>query len=292
MSNELSTMMAGSDLAAAMGFNVDTTEIPSGPKLARLSQLVMAPIMKEVVDEEGDLEEKVVVPQGSYKLVDADGNTVYSKSVTIRLFAQRQQWTQYDTGSNFMHKTVMATVLKGDLKDTKGTFNLGRPNKYVKDWEALDDDTKTLMRSVRNTKVLFGKVQLNKAIDENGVAVEGYESEIDFTMGVTSPDSKRALDEVLKGIVAKKLLPIEHTIKLTSQKNTGKNGNKFAVIVAALGTKTKMLPEDHATVQAFVDYIDYGNEYVLSKWKSLRKPDVQVDPATLDAIVQVEEIPF
>ena len=292
MSNELSTMMAGSDLAAAMGFNVDNTEIPSGPKLARLSQLVMAPIMKEVVDEEGDLEEKVVIPQGSYKLVDADGNTVYSKSVTIRLFAQRQQWTQYDTGSNFMHKTVMATVLKGDLKDTKGTFNLGRPNKYVKDWDALDDDTKTLMRSVRNTKVLFGKVQLNKAIDENGVAVEGYESEIDFTMGVTSPDSKRALDEVLKDIVAKKLLPIEHTIKLTSQKNTGKNGNKFAVVVATLGTKTKMLPEDHATVQAFVDYIDYGNEYVLSKWKSLRKPDVQIDPATLDAIVQVEEIPF
>jgi len=294
MSNELSTTMASADLAAAMGFSADTdmSMVSSGPKLARLSQLVMAPIMKEVVDEEGDLEEKVVVPQGSYKLVDADGNTVYSKSVTLRLFAQRQQWTQYDTDSNFMHKTVMATVLKGDLKDTKGTFNLGRPSKYVKDWEALDDDTKTLMRSVKNTKVLFGKVQLGKAIDENGVAVEGYGSEIDFTMDVKNPDSKRALDAVLKDIVAKKLLPIEHTIKLTSQKNTLPNGNKFAVVVANLGTKTKMVPEDHATVQAFVDYIDYGNEYVLSKWKSLRKPDVAIDPATLDAIVQVEEIPF
>ena len=140
MSNELSTTMASADLAAAMGFSADAdmSMVSSGPKLARLSQLVMAPIMKEVVDEEGDLEEKVVVPQGSYKLVDADGNVVYSKSVTLRLFAQRQQWTQYDTDSNFMHKTVMATVLKGDLKDTKGTFNLGRPSKYVKDWEALD----------------------------------------------------------------------------------------------------------------------------------------------------------
>jgi len=53
-----------------------------------------------------------------------------------------------------------------------------------------------------------------------------------------------------------------------------------------------MLPEDHATVQAFVDYIDYANEYVLSKWKSLTKPAVVIDPSILDAIVQVEEIPF
>ena len=79
---------------------------------------------------------------------------------------------------------------------------------------------------------------------------------------------------------------------MSSQKETLPTGNKYATMVATLGSKTKMVPEDHATVQAFVDYIDYGNEYVLSKWKSLRKPDVQVDPATLDAIVQVEEIPF
>ena len=229
---------------------------------------------------------------GAYKLTDAEGNTVYSRSATIRLFAQRQQWTQWDSDSNTMNKTVMATVLKGDLKDTKGTFNLGRPSKYVKDWEALDEDTKAIIRSVKNTKVLFGKVKLGKVIDDNGVAVAGYDSEVDFTMEVKNADSKRSLDAALKDIVSKKLLPIEHTITLASKKETLPTGNKYATMVATLGSKTKMVPEDHGTVQAFVDYIDYGNEYVLSKWKSLRKPDVQVDPATLDAIVQVEEIPF
>jgi hypothetical protein len=291
MSNELSTMMAGADLAAAMGFSADTAEVSAGPNLARLAQ-VQAPIMREQVDEDGELEEKVVVPLGAYKLTDAEGNTVYSRSATIRLFAQRQQWTQWDSDSNTMNKTVMATVLKGDLKDTKGTFNLGRPSKYVKDWEALDEDTKAIIRSVKNTKVLFGKVKLGKVIDDNGVAVAGYDSEVDFTMDVKNADSKRSLDAALKDIVSKKLLPIEHTISLSSQKETLPTGNKYATMVATLGSKTKMVPEDHATVQAFVDYIDYGNEYVLSKWKSLRKPDVQVDPATLDAIVQVEEIPF
>jgi len=291
MSNELSTMMAGADLAAAMGFSADTTEVSAGPNLARLAQ-VQAPIMREQVDEDGELEEKVVVPLGAYKLTDAEGNTVYSRSATIRLFAQRQQWTQWDSDSNTMNKTVMATVLKGDLKDTKGTFNLGRPSKYVKDWEALDEDTKAIIRSVKNTKVLFGKVKLGKVIDENGVAIKGYDSEIDFTMDVKNADSKRSLDAALKDIVSKKLLPIEHTITLAANKETLPTGNKYATMVATLGSKTKMVPEDHGTVQAFVDYIDYGNEYVLSKWKSLRKPDVQVDPATLDAIVQVEEIPF
>ena len=291
MSNELSTMMSGADLASAMGFSADTTEISAGPNLARMAQ-VQAPIMREQVDEDGELEEKVVVPLGAYKLTDTEGNTVYSRSATIRLFAQRQQWTQWDSDSNTMNKTVMATVLKGDLKDTKGTFNLGRPNKYVKDWEALDEDTKAIIRSVKNTKVLFGKVKLGKVIDDNGVAVAGYNSEVDFTMDVKNADSKRSLEAVLKDIVSKKLLPIEHTIALSSQKETLPTGNKYATMVATLGSKTKMVPEDHATVQAFVDYIDYGNEYVLSKWKSLRKPDVQVDPATLDAIVQVEEIPF
>ena len=291
MSNELSTMMAGADLAAAMGFSADTAEISAGPKLARLAQ-VQAPIMREQVDEDGELEEKVVVPLGAYRLTDAEGNIVYSRSATIRLFAQRQQWTQWDSDSNTMNKTVMATVLKGDLKDTKGTFNLGRPNKYVKDWEALDEDTKAIIRSVKNTKVLFGKVKLGKVTDENGVVVAGYDSEVDFTMEVKNADSKRSLDEALKDIVSQKLLPIEYTIKLASKKETLPTGNKYATMVATLGSKTKMLPEDYGTVQAFVDYIDYGNEYVLTKWKSLRKPDVQVDPSTLDAIVQVEEIPF
>ena len=291
MSNELSTMMAGADLAAAMGFSADTAEVSAGPNLARMAQ-VQAPIMREQVDEDGELEEKVVVPLGAFKLTDTEGNTVYSRSATIRLFAQRQQWTQWDSDSNTMNKTVMATVLKGDLKDTKGTFNLGRPSKYVKDWEALDEDTKAIIRSVKNTKVLFGKVKLGKVIDDNGVAVAGYDSEVDFTMEVKNADSKRSLDAALKDIVSKKLLPIEHTIALASKKETLPTGNKYATMVATLGSKTKMVPEDHGTVQAFVDYIDYGNEYVLSKWKSLRKPDVQVDPATLDAIVQVEEIPF
>jgi hypothetical protein len=145
---------------------------------------------------------------------------------------------------------------------------------------------------VKNSKVLFGKVSMNKPFDAKGNPMQGYEGEIDFVYYVKNFQSKKSMDAALQEITAKKLLPIEHTITLAANKETLPTGNKYATMVANLGTKTKMVPEDHATVQAFVDYIDYGNEYVLSKWKSLRKPDVAIDPSTLDAIVQVEEIPF
>ena len=292
MSNELSTNFAGSDLAAAMGFGEMDSSTSSAPKIPMLNQ-VQAPIMVEhVVDDE--VEEKVVVPLGAYKLKDGEGNEVYSRSVSIRLFAQRQQWTQFDTDIGRSHSTVMVTKLKGDLKDSRGTFNLGRDSKYrtPEEWAALDEDYKARQSSVKNSKVLFGKVSMNKPFDAKGNPMQGYDGEIDFVYYVKNFQSKKSMDAALQEITAKKLLPIEHTITLSSKKETLPTGNKYATMVATLGSKTKMVPEDHGTVQAFVDYIDYGNEYVLSKWKSLRKPDVQVDPATLDAIVQVEEIQF
>jgi len=291
MSNELTTPLGRADFAAAMGFSASTDTPMGGPNLSRLAQ-VQAPIMREQVDADGELEEKVVVPLGAYKLTDAEGNTVYSRNATIRLYAQKQQWTQWDSSSSTMNKTIMVDVLKGDLKDTKGTFNLGRPSKYVKDWESLDEDTKAVIRSVKNTKVLFGKVKLGKVTDENGVAVKGYDSEIDFTMDVKNIDSKRSLDEALKDIVALEFVPVEYSIVLASKKEVLPTGNKYATMLASLGEETQIVPKDHVTAQSFIDYVDYRNEYVLSKWKSLRKPDVAIDPSTLDAIVQVEEIPF
>ena len=294
MSNELSTNFAGSDLAAAMGFGeMDTT--PSGPKVPMLSQ-VQSPIMIESVvdDDEDEVEEKVVVPLGSYKLKDSEGNEVYSRSVTIRLFAQRQQWTQFDTDINRSHSTVMVTKLKGDLKDSKGTFNLGRDGTYrtPEDWAALDDDTKARQSSVKNAKVLFGKVTLNKPMDAQGNPIlKGYDDEIDFVCYVKNFQSKKSIDAALQDITIKKLLPIEHTIKLTSKKEK-MSTNNYATIVATLGSKVTMKDGDQDTLRSFVDFIDNSNDYVLSEWKKLNKPDVAISPDVLDAIVQVEEAPY
>lgn len=291
MSNELSTNFAGSDLAAAMGFGEMDTSTSSAPKIPMLNQ-VQAPIMVEhVVDDE--VEEKVVVPLGAYKLKDGEGNEVYSRSVSIRLFAQRQQWTQFDTDIGRSHSTVMVTKLKGDLKDSRGTFNLGRDSKYrtPEEWAALDEDYKARQSSVKNSKVLFGKVTLNKPFDAKGNPMQGYDGEIDFVYYVKNFQSKKSIDAALQEITSKKLLPIEHTIKLTSKKEK-MSTNSYATVVASLGSKVSMKEDDQDTLRSFVDYIDNSNDYILSEWKKLNKPDVAISPDVLDAIVQVEEAPY
>ena len=291
MSNELSTNFAGSDLAAAMGFGEMDTATSSAPKIPMLNQ-VQAPIMVEhVVDDE--VEEKVVVPLGAYKLKDGEGNEVYSRSVSIRLFAQRQQWTQFDTDIGRSHSTVMVTKLKGDLKDSRGTFNLGRDSKYrtPEEWAALDEDYKARQSSVKNSKVLFGKVSMNKPFDAKGNPMQGYEGEIDFVYYVKNFQSKKSMDAALQEITSKKLLPIEHTIKLTSKKEK-MSTNSYATVVASLGSKVSMKDDDQDTLRSFVDYIDNSNDYILSEWKKLNKPDVAISPDVLDAIVQVEEAPY
>ena len=295
MSNELSTNFAGSDLAAMMGFGEAGDAVSFGPNLARLTQM-QAPIMQEVVDEEGELEEKVIVPLGAFKLKDAEGKEVYSRSVTVRLFAHRHQWTQWDVAEGKMHKTLMVMavkgVIRGEHKDTRGTFNLSRPNKYTPDWDSIDDKTKEILRTVKNTQVIFGKVVLGKPVDAQGNAVKGYNKETPFVFDLKNNDSKKSLAAALDAVSAMTLLPIEHTIILGSRKEKLPSGNKYAVVVASLGSKVDMKPEDEGLTRDFIDYIDRANDYVLSEWKRFNKPDVAISPEVLDAIVQVEEAPY
>ena len=64
--------------------------------------------------------------------------------------AQSVKWNS-DTGE--MEKSVCLTP-NGDLKDSIGGFNLGRPTGYIEDFNALDDATKQVIRSVKRSWLL------------------------------------------------------------------------------------------------------------------------------------------
>ena len=57
------------------------------------------------------------------------------------------------------------TIFTADLKDTKGTFNIGRPSGYhsKKEYDALSQQVKDLMRAVKRTKIVFGTIKFNGA---------------------------------------------------------------------------------------------------------------------------------
>ena len=63
----------------------------------------------------------------------------------IRIFAMKEQWTHWDSINNVMDRTQMANNLYNDLKDTKGTFNIGRPSGYhsKKEYDAYLNKSKT-----------------------------------------------------------------------------------------------------------------------------------------------------
>lgn len=269
MSNEVALSVEGMSLAEAMGVNTSTSSTTS--TLARLAQ-IQAPIM------DAD-DENVMIPLGAYRLT-VDGEQVYAKDVNFRLFAQREQWTKWDSQENRTQRTLMAQKLNADLKDTMGTFNLGRPTGYVKDFNALPEATKTLMREIRRTKVVFGLVQLVSATDENKVPVSGYDGWVPCVIDVKNKDSIKEIEGVLNAISMKKKLPPEYAMELTSKRSSLPNGNKYATIQAKLGKETPYDPSvDQQYLTNFMDYISWSNNYILEKWdeKNVKQADVSED---------------
>lgn len=273
MSTEVTLKVDNMNLADAMGFAV-SSGAASGPSVPRLS-LVQGAITKEIDDEE-----RIIVPVGAYKLVNGD-TTVYSKSVTVRLFAERQQWQKWDADEETMQKSLMATNLNADLKDTTGSFNLGRPSGYIQDWAALPESQKEVIRSVKRVKIYMGAVTLDKPIDENGNALDGYDTEIPFVFDVKNREAMKSIDGVVSKIIGKRISPVEYTLKLAGKKQKLPTGATYAEATAALGDRVGFSESDNEVLNDFLDYVSRSNEYVEGKWQENNTETISADDAAL-----------
>tara|TARA_R110000803_G_scaffold105604_1_gene173814 strand:- start:1007 stop:1870 length:864 start_codon:yes stop_codon:yes gene_type:complete len=284
MSTELQTLnVEGMSLAEAMGMSTATGGSQS--TLARIKQIHSA---ITVEDAEGD--EKIVVPIGSYQVTMPDGEVVFSKTLTMRLFSQRMQWQRWDAGANTMHKTLLSGNLNVDLKDTSGRHNCGRPSGYIKDFKSLPEEMKSVIRDVKRTKVMLGMIKLDKPIDDQGNTVKGYDEEIPFVMDSRNTESNKAIDSALAQIMAKKLTPVEHTLNLGSAKRDMNSGGKYAVIVPSLGMKVSYAPEDSQTLKSFLEWITNTNKWVEGKHDEMAKVSMSDDDLEMvGSIVEVKE---
>lgn len=284
MSTELQTLnVEGMSLAEAMGMSTSTGGSQS--TLARIKQIHSA---ITVEDAEGD--EKIVVPIGSYQVTMPDGEVVFSKTLTMRLFSQRMQWQRWDAGANTMHKTLLSGNLNVDLKDTSGRHNCGRPSGYIKDFKSLPEEMKSVIRDVKRTKVMLGMIKLDKPIDDQGNTVKGYDEEIPFVMDSRNTESNKAIDSALAQIMAKKLTPVEHTLNLGSAKRDMNSGGKYAVIVPSLGMKVSYAPEDSQTLKSFLEWITNTNKWVEGKHDEMAKVSMSDDDLEMvGSIVEVKE---
>ena len=231
MSNELAIATeSGKSMAELMGVSsapVNSTA-PALPRLGMLHQ----PIMGEV-ELNGKMIKTEVVPVGAFTLKTGD-DIVYSNGATVRVFAQRNQWQRWNGETEEMEKSVMSNSLNGDLKDSIGGFNLGRPSGYIEDFNSLPDETKQLMRSVKRVVVYYGTVSLDSPMNEKGEPVSATES-VPFVMDVKNRDSLKSINGVMSNFKKKNMLPIMSTIKLEGLEDSIPNGNKYGKIQASTG---------------------------------------------------------
>ena len=259
MSNELAVATeSGKSMAELMGVSSAPTTSAT-PSISRLGMLHQ-PIMGEV-DLNGKMIKTEVVPVGAFTLKTGD-DIVYSNGVTVRVFAQRNQWQRWNSETEEMEKSVMSNSLNGDLKDSIGGFNLGRPSGYIEDFNSLPDATKQLMRSVKRVMVYYGTVTLDSPMNEKGEPVNAL-GNVPFVMDIKNRDSLKSINGVMSNFKKKNMLPIMSTIKLEGVEDSIPTGAKFGKIQANTGDSVERASDDNDTLKDFLELIEYSNGKIL-----------------------------
>ena len=286
-------------MAQAMGMNADLTTKKATLQLARL-KLQHSPIMGEV-EVKGKKTQAAIVNGGSYKIEDvANDATFYSEDVTIRPYVQRFMYKKFDNSSGraFYVKTVMADNLNTDLKDNAGGFNCGKPAGWIKDYNALPENTKKLLKSIKRVRVFIATLSAKNVLAQDGSELEDV-VDLPFIWEIDNRDAFKIMGEPISKIGSLKHLPVQYEIALGSTERKGNIGTFYL----PSGTLGKDVHEVTDEVQErfgdFMQWIENYNVYVFGAWKDKAKPAElsKEDAELVEDFVKVDktlddEIPF
>lgn len=268
-------------LAEAMGVSQPKSSSKTST-LARITQ-VHQPIKGEI-ELAGKKISTEVVTQGMYKIEQGD-QVSYATELSIQVYAQREQWTRWDTEKDMMGKTVMDQALNKDLKDNMGGFNLGRGNKYYtkKEWDELPQSTKTKITSVKRTKIVLGLVSaVGGLIDENGQPSDMEVHALPFVMDVKNRQSLGSLTSCIKSIMSKNLLPIEYSIGMTHEIHSMPTGATYSSTIYKPLEKVEIDEKASSTVLGdFLDWIKNANNYILDAWQEAQDTSLSSEDAEI-----------
>lgn len=295
--NEVATIDTNnfSAMAKAMGMEADAPKTSSkASTLARL-RIHHTPIMGQQ-EINGKMKNVEVIGGGAYKLEIPDGPTYYAEGVNIRPFLQRFMYKKFikgnDNTANRFVKTVMATDLNGDMKDNDGGFNCGKPAGFIKDWAALPDNMKDLIKSIKRVRAIFGTVELINPTDAEGNAVDVEVTP--FIWEVDNRDAFKTMGEQFVKLSKMRRLPPQHNINCTTREVPLPNGSSFYVPNADLDLGST-LEMDNVTQEVFGNFmawIQNYNTYILNTWDENMHKNEDVDVDTVEAFVDISEEDF
>ena len=283
MSTELAIATErGQSMAELMGVS-STPTTSTTPSISRLGMLHQ-PIMGEV-ELNGKMIKTEVVPVGAFTLKTGD-DIIYSVGATVRIFAQRNQWQRWNDETGEMEKSVMSNTLNGDLKDSIGGFNLGRPSGYMdkEEYKALPEATKQVIKSVKRYVIYYGTVTLDSPMNEKGEPITSA-ANIPFVMDVKNRDSLKSINGVMNNFKKKNVLPIMSTISLEGVEDSIDSGATFGKIKATTGDAVELASEDNDTLKDFLELIDYSNGKILDLHHERAKGGADNDEDLVEGII-------
>tara|TARA_R110000765_G_scaffold4284_2_gene13582 strand:+ start:673 stop:1566 length:894 start_codon:yes stop_codon:yes gene_type:complete len=278
-------------MAQAMGMEADAPKQSSkASTLARL-RIHHTPIMGQQ-EVNGKMKNVEVIGGGAYKLEIPDGPTVYAEEVSIRPFLQRFMYKKFikgnDNTANRFVKTVMGSDLNNDMKDNDGGFNCGKPAGFIKDWAALPDTMKDLIKSIKRVRALFGTVEMVNPTDENGEAVDVDTTP--FIWEIDNRDAFKTMGEMFTKLTKMRRLPPQHYITSSTKEVPLPNGSSFYIPVADidLGNTLDMDNESQENFANFIAWIENYNTYILNTWSENMHKNEEVDVDTVEAFVDID----
>lgn len=277
-------------MAVAMGMGVDQPkESSKASTLARL-RIQHTPLMGQQ-EIAGKMKNVEVVAGGSYKLEIPDGPTYYADKVSVRPFLQRFMYKKFIKGNdntpNRFVKTVMANDLNSDMKDNNGGFNCGKPAGYIKDWAALPDSMKDLIKSIKRVRALFGTVEMINPTDEGGSPVDVDTTA--FIWEIDNRDAFKIMGDMFSKYNKMRRLPPQHFIELESKEVPLPNGSSFYIPTASLDLNNTLDMDTDAqeNFANFLAWIENYNTYILSAWNENMHKNEEVDTETVEEFVDI-----
>ena len=293
MNNDIATIDTDNFaiMSQSMGMTADVSQKKQTSTLNRL-KISHSPIMGEV-EVKGKKTQAALVNGGVYKLDDLVNETsYYADTVKIRPYIQRFMYKKYvkpDNESGFYVKTVMSEGLNNDLKDNMGGFNCGKPAGFIKDYNALPEKTKQIIKGIKRVRVILGTVELNNPVNEKGDEIK-VEDSIPFIWEIDNRDAFK----IMAGPIAKMhgwkhVLP-QHYINCATDKRELPNGNSFYLPTVEVDSNAlDITDKQHKLFEEFVQWIKNYNEYIFKTWTDKRESELtDEETSTVNQFVDVE----
>jgi len=186
----------------------------------------------------------------------------------------------------------MANDLNNDMKDNEGGFNCGKPAGFIKDWAALPDHMKELIKSIKRVRALFGTVELINPTDANGNAVDVDTTA--FIWEIDNRDAFKTMGDQFTKLSKMQRLPPQHNISCTTKEVPLPNGSSFYVPETELnlGTTLEMDNDAQEVFANFMAWIENYNTYILNTWDENMHKKEDVDTDTVEEFVDINEEDF